>query len=129
MNDFLGTHWIVCGRKRNPCAILYSVNRSQILADYSENHNFEKRLFLSDLQQNIEETQKYIKYHLFMEKSDYRDYLIPALEKLFLEVELTDKVPSFVQIELKDAQYYSKPKSWFQEEHHEGNSENGIAVI
>ena len=129
MNDFLGTHWIVCDRKRNPCAILYSVNHSQILADYSENHNFKKHLFLSDLQQHIEKTQKYMKYHFFMEKNDYREYLIPALEKLFMEVELTDTVPGFVQIELKEAQYYSKPKSWFREEHPEGNSENGIAII
>ena len=128
-NEFLGECWVVCDEKRNPCGIVYSVNRSQIMDEYSENHEFEKLPFLSNLQLNIEDTQKYLKYHFYREQCDYMDYLIPALEQLFLEVELTGEVPSFVQVNLKGSQDNTKPKPWFREECSEGHPEIVITAI
>lgn len=116
VNEFLGDCWTVCDSKRRPCGVVYCVNRSQLVIDYSENGELEIIPFLSNLRQNIRDVKKYRKYHFFHEKDAYMDYLVQGLEQLLRETESAGTIPSFVKVLFDDSDKNDGFRLWFRDD-------------
>lgn len=115
-NKYFCARRVVCSDRYIPNGIVYRVNCEQILKDYTENGIFDRISFLSNLSQDIDDMEKYLKYHLIREQSDDLDYLLSAMEELYLTVDVTGQIPHFIQISLKDAEFYAKPAIWFRDD-------------